>query len=395
MTEDIGTNGDTSTGTVSTASTGTVSTASQTHSRWVEPMDLMSLVAEKEILLRDYAKCTLEHLETKRQLNMLEEKLRRNDNVTSSSFTVDVLMEDESHMHYYTGFSKDTFNAIFKFLVPDTDSCPLKYVGKGNLSQIKKISFKDQLLLTLCKLRNDSDLQDRAFRFSLTKQVVGVVFNSWVNYMYLRFGEVCIWPPRDVIYEHMPGNYRQEFPDTFSIIDCTEIRIQKPSSLNAQSQTYSTYKSCNTLKALVAVDPRGSVIFSSMLFAGSISDKEIYKKSGFQSMLIQLVEIGYLKTGDGIMADKGFDIVKEVEDVGLKLNIPPFAKSGIQMNSHDVNLTQKIAKHRVHVERAIRRIKSFKILSGRISLSLMSSIAQIWYVCSFLTNFMPLCIKRK
>ena len=65
------------------------------------------------------------------------------------------------------------------------------------------------------------------------------------------------------------------------------------------------------------------------------------------------------------------------------------------MAKHDVLLTQKIAIHQVHVERAIRGIKSFKILSGRIRFALMSSINQIWFVCSFLTNFMPPCMTQK
>lgn len=64
----------------------------------------------------------------------------------------------------------------------------------------------------------------------------------------------------------------------------------------------------------VVVDPRGSVTYSSMLFAGSMSDKEIFIQSGFQSQLKNLVYIGYLKEGHGIKGDKGFDITKEVED---------------------------------------------------------------------------------
>ncbi|KAK3102870.1 hypothetical protein FSP39_014561 [Pinctada imbricata] len=193
----------------------------------------------------------------------------------------------------------------------------------------------------------------------------------------------------------MPTNYRKDFPTTFAIVDCTEMKIQKPSSLKAQSQTYSDYKSCNTLKALVACDPRGSIIFSSMLFSGSMSDKDVFVKSKFKETLQNLIEEGFLNRGDGFMADKGFNIKEEVESVGLELNIPPFAQSGKQMDQHDALYTKKIAMHRVHVERAIRRIKSFKLLSGRIPLSLTSNVNQIWYVCSFLTNFMPPCIKEK
>jgi len=40
-------------------------------------------------------------------------------------------------------------------------------------------------------------------------------------------------------------------------------------------------KSCTTLKGLVGIDPRGSIIFASMLFSGAISDNEITQQSGF------------------------------------------------------------------------------------------------------------------
>ena len=358
-------------------------------------MDLMGLAVENEILKKELSRHTLQQVDTKRKLEETEGKCKILKKMKTVTFLIETILESEELLHYYSGFSKQAFLGICKFLIPCEDACPLSYIGKGNLSQIKNVSLQNQLFLTLCKLRNNVDLQDLAFRFGITQQVTGVIFNSWINYMFVRFGEVSIWPHRDVLYENMPEDYKVEFPTTFVIVDCTEIKIQKPSSLKAQSQTYSDYKSSNTLKALVAVDPRGSVIFSSTLFAGAMSDKEIFKKSGFQSTLKNLVNSGYLKYGDGIMADKGFDIRKEVEETGLKLNIPPFAKSGVQMNQHDVCLTQKIAKHRVHVERSIRRIKSFKILSGRIPLSMLSAIDQIWFVCSFLTNFMPPCIRSK
>ncbi|KAK3105240.1 hypothetical protein FSP39_020500 [Pinctada imbricata] len=320
----------------------------------------------------------------------LSQKIHQLD--SKKQFNVANIKEDKKLILYYTGYSKETFEAIFKFLVPNVDSQPLTYTEK--LHAINEMTLEDQLFLTICKLRNNLDFQDIGCRFGISQQCASVIFNSWINYMFLRFGELCIWPHRDVLFENMPSKFKKDFPTTFAIVDCTEMKIQKPSSLKAQSQTYSDYKSSNTLKALVAVDPRGSVIFSSMLFSGAMSDREIFIQSKFKEMLQKLIEIGYLNTGDGVMGDKGFNIESEVESLGLRLNIPPFAQSGKQMSQHDALYTKKIAMHRVHVERAIRRIKSFKILSGRFPLSLMSSVNQIWYVCSVLTNFMPPCIKE-
>lgn len=193
----------------------------------------------------------------------------------------------------------------------------------------------------------------------------------------------------------MPESYKKDFPNTLVIIDCTELKVQKPSFLHSQSQCYSDYKSSTTSKGLVGVDPRGSVIFSSMLFTGSLSDKDITEESGFLKLLSDLIQSGKLQNGDGVMADKGFHIEKEIAAVGLKLNIPPFASCASQMKASEVAETVKIAKHRVHVERAISRIKQFKILSGKMSLSFFSIIDQIWLTCCLLTNFMNFFIQDK
>ncbi len=42
--------------------------------------------------------------------------------------------------------------------------------------------------------------------------------------MFLRFGEIPIWPHRDILSREMPEEYRREFPTTFAILDCTEIK---------------------------------------------------------------------------------------------------------------------------------------------------------------------------
>lgn len=103
--------------------------------------------------------------------------------------------------------------------------------------------------------------------------------------MYDSLGKLSIWPHRDVISENMQAKFKEEFPNTFAILDCTELKIQRPSSLVLQSQTYSTYKSTNTLKSLVACDPRGAVIYVSALFTGTISDKEIFNECNILDIL--------------------------------------------------------------------------------------------------------------
>ena len=74
-------------------------------------------------------------------------------------------------------------------------------------------------------------------------------------------------------------------------------------------------------------DPRGPVMFVSVLFSGSISDNEICTESGFYALLKDLRDNGFINENDSIMADTVFRIENELAELNIKLNIPPFASS--------------------------------------------------------------------
>lgn len=162
------------------------------------------------------------------------------------------------------------------------------------------------------------------------------------------------------------------------IIDCTEFKVQTPSSLVLHSEFYSSYKSATTLKGLVGITPNVSVSFISKLYTGSISDREVVKRCGFLDLL---------EDGDGVMADKGFTIEDLLSPLKCSLNIPPFLSQKVQFSKEDVEMTERIAKLRIHVERAIRRVKENHLFDAVIPLSLASSINQMWSVCCMLSNF--------
>ena len=52
----------------------------------------------------------------------------------------------------------------------------------------------------------------------------------------------------------------------------------------------------------------------------------------------------------------------------------------------DVVKTQSIASLRVHVERAINKIKNFHIWDGIVPLNLFGVVNQMWTVCAVLCN---------
>ena len=82
-------------------------------------------------------------------------------------------------------------------------------------------------------------------------------------------------------------------------------------------------------------------------------------------------------------------------DIGaFQLNIPAFLDGREQLDKDEVVMSQKIASVRIHVERAITRIKKFKILKNEIPLNLNGTINQLWTVACLLCNFMDPLIKQ-
>ena len=127
------------------------------------------------------------------------------------------------------------------------------------------------------------------------------------------------------------------------------------------------------------IAPCGSVTCVSQLYLRNISDREITQRSGFLGL--------DFKVGDSVMADKAFDIQDLLDDKVVRLNIPPFLGQCDQMTENEVKNTQSIAADRIHVERAINKIKNLHIFDQVIPLSLFVSINQIWCVCALLTLF--------
>ena len=89
------------------------------------------------------------------------------------------------------------------------------------------------------------------------------------------------------------------------------------------------------------------------------------------------------------MADRGFDIQDDVTPLGVRINIPPFLKGKPQLGATELVETRRIASLRIHVERAMERIKNYHILDRTIPGSLTNIAEQIFTVCAILSNFMP------
>ena len=128
--------------------------------------------------------------------------------------------------------------------------------------------------------------------------------------------------------------------------------------------------------------PLGSITFFSELYDGSISDKEIVRKSG-------ILEKELWSPGDSVMADRGFTIESDLKELNVDLNIPSFLGGRAQLTTAEVKESQTIVSVRIYVERAIQRVKKLKVIRNEIPLTLHGSANGLWTVCCLLCNFLP------
>ena len=198
----------------------------------------------------------------------------------------------------------------------------------------------------------------------------------WINFLYLRLGVIPIWCDRETLKNHMPESMKNKFPNVRTIIDCSEIFVENPSSLFLSKMFYSDYKSHETLKVLFGIMPGIGFNFISSAYVSSISDREITIKSGILNEVLW-------KKGDAIMADRGFTVQDLFEPLGVNVILPAFLHGREQLTEEENILSQQIAAERIHVERMIERFKNFHIFDSPIPVSLFGSINQIVTICAF------------
>jgi len=127
---------------------------------------------------------------------------------------------------------------------------------------------------------------------------------------------------------------------------------------------------------LIGITPTGAVSFVSEAWGGKASDRYITEHCGF---------LDHIEEGDLVMADKGFNIGDLLAKRRAFLNIPPFLCNK-QFSVEEIHTTRRIAKVRIHVERAIGRVKQFHILDSAVPLTLKNVIGPMFRVICYLTN---------
>lgn len=354
---------------------------------------------QTDISMEDMNKAT----EELNQLAGLKNRLRNKEELKRSLF-IDTITESDTSVQRYLGLP--SLVALFGlFAIVDKLSPVMKYwrgksgthhktncqedPNKRKSGPQRKLTRYQEFVLTLFRLRLALPTFLIANLFGISQTRVSQIFATLINYLDFVFSPQLKWPKSCRIKKFMPKCFQHLFPRTTCIIDCTEFLIEKPSSPTAQVQTYSSYKHKNTFKALVSITPTGAFSFVSDLWGGYVSDRYITQHCGI---------LDHIKPGDEVMADRGFVIRDLMLERHATLHIPPFTKKcswgkGKRLAPNDISKTKNIAKLRIHVERAIGRLKNFRTLANTIPYSLKPLCNQILRVTAFFCNLQKPLVK--
>ncbi|XP_061171054.1 uncharacterized protein LOC133180593 [Saccostrea echinata] len=215
----------------------------------------------------------------------------------------------------------------------------------------RKLTMKEEFVKTMLKLRLGVDNTTLSVLFNVSIGYVSNLFSTWINFLAQILDPVIKWP---------------------------------------DASTWSNYKSHNTFKALVAIQPNGAFTFVSKFWSGNVSDRKITVDSKY---------IDLISPGDEVMADRGFQIRDLLTLKGAYLNMPPFTNErrngrGRVLTSKQIIESRKIASLRIHVERAIRRLKSFNMLGGILPLKMKNLSSAMLRVAAAFCNLMPPLSKK-
>ena len=95
-----------------------------------------------------------------------------------------------------------------------------------------------------------------------------------------------------------------------------------------------------------------------------------------------------LEEGDSVNAHRDFNIQDDLTPIGVRVNILPFLNAKQQLEMNELVET-RIASLRIHVERAMERIKNFHTFDWVIPSTLTNVTEQMFFVCAIFTSFLP------
>ncbi|KAL1468271.1 hypothetical protein MTO96_041598 [Rhipicephalus appendiculatus] len=302
--------------------------------------------------------CSSSELDKCIQVNTLD--------ITTQKIRISDLMLSDAHLNTLTGVPHhELLNKIVSLVE--------KYEEVNKM----EASVRDRVILVLMVLKQAMSFSCLSVLFQCSISSVHRYFVHTLPLVSAVLKTAIEWPSKDEILNNMPLHFKQ-YSRVRGVADCTEVPVERSRCVKCQLLTYSQYKSTYTVKFLVCVSPAGTITFISEAFGGRASDKAITAECGLLDKFESFT--------DDIMVDRGFFIDDLCSARAIGVIRPPFAKKDSQFSRNDALRTADIARARVHVERAIQRVKIFKLFNSTLSWEMLPHVNELFAIACGLTN---------
>jgi hypothetical protein len=257
---------------------------------------------------------------------------------------------------------------------------------KDTITDGRVIKATNKIVMYFFKLKCNVPFSILCHFFGVSRSAAGSIFHDVLAAHYKIAQDYTWWLPRKIVQATMPQCFKKSYSTTRVIIDASEVKIASPSTVRANVLFYSAYKAGFTVKYLVGISPSGQITFISKNYGGRATDAIITTESGLMKLL---------EPGDVIMADKGFPLIQiDAEQRKTFILMPPFKHGSTQFSDKENKEGYKIASVRIHVERAIARMKTFQILK-HLESNLYPLTDQITLCIAYIVNHFPPLIAEK
>lgn len=297
---------------------------------------------------------------------------------------------------FWTGLTKENFEVLYDMIGGEACVKYLKYnykedtpkKGKNNEKEEDlRLGYKDRLFLFLLRLRRGLPLEELSWLSGFSLSHTGEVCYALTRTIAESFKVLepqCF--PTVAAQKMYKSPQMYPFNNLRLILDGVEFKIEMPSNFEMQGNTFSPYKSTNTMRFIVGISCSGATVYVSPACEGHLTENDAVLKSGL---------LEKLEKGDVVMTDRGFDLEHQLQAVGAIQIKPPSRFGGRPLTAEDEVLTKAIAPVRIYSEHAIAEIKDNRLLQGVIPLSLYASLPDLVYIAAYLRNFSPTRIISK
>lgn len=257
--------------------------------------------------------------------------------------------------------------------------------GESEPNDRKTVCYENRLLIFLIKMKCGLTFSAISVLFGVHRSTVSRIFYSTLNTLATGCQNFVFWPQKEVVQETMPACFKPDYEKCRVIIDATEFVVEQPPTIEQRVQLYSHYKKGYRIKIVVVCTPSGFICLVSKCHGGRATDTQITVSSGLLNLL---------EPEDVVLADKGYPQIKTMLDESRRnilLVMPPFLHNQ-QFTEDEVDSTYKIAKVRIHIERIMQRIRTYKIVD-KFSIEMLPYCDNIIFMCCVLVNLQPPIIR--